>query len=563
MATLWTPTAHAADNTIVATVPADGSTVQSSPTSLLLTFASAVGRANTVEATCDGAVVTLGTPQLTPDGFSITVSVPTPMPKGTCAVAWRVSQPDGTPGGQGSFSFTIAADTVVTAPPTTVVSSGTTPTGGTTAPATGSPATDTGAASDTGSGTSGPLGLSRLLVSLGLAALFGALVLIAVAWPEGVEYILTVRFLRTACIVAVVGAFFTVVTLTAQVTGKGIGASLSPTAWGDLTESTRGLAALLRLLLTAACAWVVIRPERVIDPATQLPALALPGLAVATLGFSRVGGDLALVGAFVGILHALAMAVWLGGLLLLSRVVLAGPGDEDLVHATRGFARISTPAIVITVLTGAVQTFRLDRGALFQTGHGWVLLLKAAAVGAMVFVGLAARQFINARLTRADSMSAPMASRLRRAFGVEAMFGVVVLALTAWLLALTPGSLEATDTTSKGLGPALLINNPDQGAEVKVAFSQVVGPNAVRVEVVEPATGLSGLQVDFTPPPDSGAPGVILDVPLTTAGVAVLPLSQGLPLGAPGLWTITVRVGPTPLGSKSVLVVDTGSTTSG
>ena len=38
------------------------------------------------------------------------------------------------------------------------------------------------------------------------------------------------------------------------------------------------------------------------------------------------------------------MAVWFGGLILLARVVLAGPGEEDLVHAVRGFARISTPA---------------------------------------------------------------------------------------------------------------------------------------------------------------------------------------------------------------------------
>jgi hypothetical protein len=49
----------------------------------------------------------------------------------------------------------------------------------------------------------GPLGLARLVAALSLAVLFGALVLIVVAWPEGVEYILTVRFLRTVWAVAV------------------------------------------------------------------------------------------------------------------------------------------------------------------------------------------------------------------------------------------------------------------------------------------------------------------------------------------------------------------------
>jgi copper transport protein len=63
---------------------------------------------------------------------------------------------------------------------------------------------------------------------------------------------------------------------------------------------------------------VIIRPERVLDPQSQLIALGVPALAVATFGFSRSGGDLALVGYATGVLHALAMAVWLGGVVLLT-----------------------------------------------------------------------------------------------------------------------------------------------------------------------------------------------------------------------------------------------------
>ena len=75
------------------------------------------------------------------------------------------------------------------------------------------------------------------------------------------------------------------------------------------------------------------------------------------------------------------MAVWLGGLILLARVVLAGPGEEDLVHAVRGFARISTPALAITILTGFIQMYRLDWGEIFTSSHGRVLFLKSIAVG--------------------------------------------------------------------------------------------------------------------------------------------------------------------------------------
>ena len=169
---------------------------------------------------------------------------------------------------------------------------------------------------------------------------------------------------------------------------------------------------MIFVLLTG---WVVMRPERVIDPATQLPALALPGLAVATLGFSRSGGQLPFLGYAAGIAHALAMAVWLGGLILLARVVLAGPGEEDLVHAVRGFARISTPALTVTIFTGFIQMYRLDWGEIFTSSHGRVLFLKSIAVGAMVFLGVAARQFIKERVARVDAMTGQLAVRLRRA----------------------------------------------------------------------------------------------------------------------------------------------------
>ncbi len=401
------------------------------------------------------------------------------------------------------------------------------------------------------------MGLSRLLVWLGVAVLFGSLVLIATAWPEGVEYILTVRFLRSAWLLTLAFAIFNAACVAAQISGTSIGSSLSPTAWSSLTDTTPGIAALARVIFVLLTGWVVMRPERVIDPATQLPALALPGLAVATIGFSRAGGQLALLGYAVGIAHALAMAVWLGGLILLARVVLAGPGEEDLVHAVRGFARISTSALAITIFTGFIQMYRLDWGEIFTSSHGRVLFLKSIAVGAMVFLGVAARQFIKERVARVDAMTGQLAVRLRRAVGIEAAFGVLVLALTAWMLSLAPPKVAEAVDDAKDLGASLHITN--EVADVTVKFSAVVGPNAVRVEVAQPETGIAALAVDFSPPVDASVPGVTLNVPLTVAGVAELPLDQGLPLGSPGVWTVTVRFGDTPIGSKTVLLTDSST----
>ena len=542
------PTALA-DNSLVSSNPADNESLTASPMSMVFNFSEPLGGTNSVAVTCEGAPFSVGQTTVGPDGLTITVPVPNPMPKGTCSAAVSVSAPDGSPNGQFSVKFTITSDSVV--PATTLAPAGTVdPTATTVAGAvatTVAPA-GTGDSTDGTGGSGGPLGLARLVTNIGLAVLFGSLVLIATAWPEGVEYILTVRFLRTAWIVSLVGSVLTAVFLTANVTGKSIGASLNPLSWTDL-DSASGIAAIARVLLTAGCIWVVMRPERCIDQSTQLPALAAPLLAVATLGFTRTGGDLAAVGVIMGIGHALAMAVWFGGLALLTRVVLAGPGDDDLVHAVRGFSRISTPALLVTVVTGAVQTFRLDRGALFDTGHGRVLLLKAVAVGAMVFVGLATRQFVNAQLRRVDSLSAPLAGRLRRATGIEAVAGVVVLAITAWLLSFTPPNLvEAAPVGQYGYSAPMVADDLD----VTVRLTGVVGRNGLRIEVASPTTGLSNFTVTFIPPAETTAPTVLLTVPaeLAGAGVAVLDVAEGVPLEAPGVWTLAIKA-TTPTGEKT------------
>ena len=220
-------------------------------------------------------------------------------------------------------------------------------------------------------------------------------------------------------------------------------------------------------------------------------------------------------------------------MILLARVVLAGPGEEDLVHAVRGFARISTPALAVTIFTGFIQMYRLDWGEIFTSSHGRVLFLKSIAVGAMVFLGVAARQFIKERVARVDAMTGQLAVRLRRAVGIEAMCGVVVLALTAWMLSLSPSQRSRPRPTTPRASTATLQITNDV-ADVTVRFSAVVGPNAVRVEVDKPETGIAGLAVDFSPPAGTTVAGVTLNVPLTEAGVAVLAGRAGMPLGSPG-----------------------------
>ncbi len=545
---LWAPTAHA-EATVTAASPAPDSTVDASPTQIDITFSEQIGPLNSVGLTCGdaGTVVQLGTPTRLADGVSLSVPLVSVAPAGTCTVAWTATSADGQPNGAGSFSFTITGSGTATGSTIAGQTDGSTP-GTTTAPAQQDDTTETPVPDTSG----GPLALFRMLSNFGVAILFGSLVVIAIAWPEGIEYIITVRFLRSAWIATMVCTFFFVAAIAGAVSGKGFGAGVVPTAWGDLFETTSGKAAFLRLAFVAATSFAVLRPERIIDPSAQFPALVPPGLAVATVAFSRETFEMIDFGA--GVVHALAMALWFGGLVLLTRVVLAGPGEEDLVHAVRGFARISTPALWATVATGAIQMFRLDRGAL-GTSHGLMVIFKVLVVALMVLVAVAARQFITHRLSRVDVMTAPLAMRLRRALGIEAMLGVAVIGITGVLLTMAPPGLSPAPLPELDLGVVHVFRNEQLGVEASVAFSEKVGLNAVRIELITvPPTGITGLQVDFVPPEGAAVSGMTITVPITAPGAAELRKSSNFHLDVAGAWTVRVRTGDQIVASETVQV---------
>lgn len=556
VASMWAPSA-AADNTLASSNPALGSTVDSFSGPITLTFTQPLGTDNDITMTCDSNVVPLGDPTLQQDGVTLSIQLVAPAPKGSCAIAWVVTDVNLQPAGNGTVTFTVVNDPVAVETTVPVPTSSLAP--GETTPSTVPPITVPPGGTGGGSGetnSTGPLGLFRLISNFALAVLFGSLVVIVVAWPEGVEYVVTIRFLRSAWILAAVSTYLFAGAVGAQTTGGGLGGALSPGSLADLLDTGPGKAALLRLVFVLATGYVVTQPERAIDPASQLQALIPPGIAVVTMAFSRP--EFGFIDYAVGTVHALGISVWLGGLVLVTRVVLAGPGDEDLVQAVRGFSRIATPALVATVASGAIQFMRLDQGAL-GSAHGLLMIMKVLLVAGMVFVGVATRQFVTQRMNRVETMSAPLAARLRRALGMEASIGIVVMLLTAFLLALTPPGLGGAGS-NLDLGPQYRFQNTSIGFDMSVSFSQTIGPNDVRIEVLSvPSTGITGLAIDFIPPATSAVNGLTIhDIPLTGTGVAVLEKSDGFSLLAAGTWTIVVRIGDTEIRRQDVLVTDSG-----
>ncbi|MFK8023821.1 MAG: copper resistance CopC/CopD family protein [Ilumatobacter sp.] len=537
-------------NTVVNSAPENGSVLSVSPDAIVIIFADDLGSGSTISVDCDGEPVTLPATEVI-DDTTLQVEIPDPLPAGTCVARYRATDADGQETATGPITFVVQNDTA-TAP------TDTTDTGESTPAATVPVTTTADAGSDTGDADPEVIDLSiatdgdpaiwlfRLLSTLGIAVLFGGLILITAAWPEGVEYLVTIRFLRGAWILAVISTFILMALAAAAVTPNGGGGPFSPGTWADLLDAGwAGRALVIRMLLVAGSAWVAFRPDRAIDPATQLAALGVPGLAAAMIGVSRTSGDLVAVGVLMGIGHAVAMSVWVGGVVLLSRVVLAGPGDEDLVHAVRGFSRISTPAILITIITGLVQMIRLVGTDLFGSGYGRVVLLKTIVVAAMIFVAFSARQFVAQRMNRAHQLSVPLADRLRRAFGAETLFGLATLALSSWLLIWIPPGVDATPS----IDYAVSQEHSDAAdlLDARVRFTDDrVGQVGLEVLLRDPIDGLSGLTVVLTAPEGSPTIGAIRQpVPLQEPGYAVRTEALGLPLVVAGQWTVRVEANTT------------------
>ena len=147
----------------------------------------------------------------------------------------------------------------------------------------------------------------------------------------------------------------------------------------------------------------------------QVPAIIYLLAMMATYGLTRIGQNLSVATYIFGIFHAWSMGLWLGGLTLLARAALAGPGDRDLLDSVRYFAKISPLLIVLTVFTGLVQVYLVDGAAIFTSSHGRLNVLQLMVAALMIWLMLVFRNFAMTRLNREKRLTAKMAWRLRRA----------------------------------------------------------------------------------------------------------------------------------------------------
>lgn len=542
LGTLTLLTGHASaagDNTVESSTPAAGEVLTLAPTQIQLRFTQPVGGTEAVAQmglvlTCDSKITNLASPQLGSDGVTVSAALTQVLSNGNCKVDWTL--PDGS---AGSFTFTSNVQSTTTVPDS--VPNNPTPT------IPGLP----GEVVDTAPRLGGPVGLMRWFTFFLVSAVFGGIVFVRLTWPEGVEYPVTERYFRQIGVLAVLAMYLLVVLMAAREAETGIGSSFSPTSWGALLETTDGRAVVARFVFVIALVYMAWITERVLFETAGVITTVLLGLTALTYGFDRFAGRGALLGVALNTLHMGMIAVWVGSIAIIWRVVLHGPGSSDLVDALRGWARIATPLTVGVVVTGVAQVARIDGISLINSGHGRVMLLKCIIVAGMIFVSAAVRQFIVRGLQRTKSLNERAVYRLKKPVGVELSLSIVVLATSSWLMAMRPPYILLVDK-----GPRVdyaIVQELEGKDDFKVRVSITpgnVGANRVLIELFGPSR-IQNFTVKMTPE-NPNFSGYTINVPITRPGGALIDADAKYLLRAPGLWKLEVT-GVSTIGDLEVL----------
>jgi len=528
-------------NELISSNPQPNSTINVVPTQLQLIFrnkldaddAAALG----VLLRCNGVTVSLGAPVIAVDMQTVSTPLASLPPAGPCTVTWVINRNIGS---LGTFNFTLLVTTQTTAIPNSDDN--------TTATTVVGEVVTTGSTPEPRFGLL--LGLLRIAEYLFVICVFGGLLFIVLGWPEGFEYDTTQRFLRLAWIGATISLYLVVTLQAARASGDSFASSLNLFSWFGSLDTASGLILLLRFALVAGAAWLAFAPRRVLAPETQVPAILYLLAMMATYGLTRVGQNLSVLTYIFGIFHAWSIGLWLGGLALLARAALAGPGERDLLDAVRYFAKISGLLIVLTVFTGLVQVYLMDRAAIFTSSHGRLNVLQLIVVAVMVWIMLLFRNFAMTRLNREKRLTAKMAWRLRRAITAEILVGVLVLAITSWAVSMRPPQAVAkrAATVANYLYREELKN--DRFHVVLSLTPLTTGANAMRVELLAPKR-INNFEVRLVPQAE-GYAGINLIVPIKYPGAAVAPVDGGLTFPVAGVWNVEI-VGTTTTGDLTPL----------
>ncbi|MER7747953.1 copper resistance protein CopC [Streptomyces bacillaris] len=391
--------AHAA---LTGSDPQDGAVVATAPKEVTLTFSEAI-------AVGDGSIRVLDPsskradtgvePKDLSDGSTVRYGVELlpGLPDGTYTVAWQAISADSHPI-SGAFTFSIGApsETTVALP-----------------------------SEEVGGGAVGTVyGIARYIAYAGFILLVGGAAFVLGCWPRGA----TARPMQRLVVrgwITLTAATLAMLLLRNPYTGSGKFAdAFDLDGLQAVLDTKPGAALVSRLLLLGAAALFIAvlfgtyaRREDAVEKRDLTFGLAVGGGVVAagiaaTWAMSEHAstGIQAGIAMPVDVLHLLAVAAWLGGLVSLLVALYRTPdiGSE----AVRRFSRVAFASVLVLAATGIYQSWRQvgSWSALTGTRYGQLLIVKVALIVLLLAVAWFSRRWTG-RLTDAPvSAGASVAS---------------------------------------------------------------------------------------------------------------------------------------------------------
>jgi copper transport protein len=504
---------------LVSSSPVDGSRVNREPAQVRLTFDEEVGLISGAEQVISTTGLRADTGHVSQAGGGRTIVLPLKphLPRGTYSATWRVVSAD-THVVSGSITFGI----------------GVTPGAGAAAPPDHTRPLDVTA------------DVAQGLVYAGVVLLAGVLAAARLLWPWALTRRRVYRLAWTGWAALLAGSAAAFLLQGPRADNQGWGAVPRLHGAGTTLTSTFGQELLARAgLLILVIPLLARRARRGLRRPVEDAIRGLAGVAlltsVAVTGHEAVGSGVVLA-LPAAVLHLAAMAVWLGGLVLLGLVVLPGlrVGQHTLAEAR--LPRWSVTAyccVVVLAITGEYMASRQisPLAALWSTRYGVLLLIKTALVAVMLATAYLAQRLLASPPTPAETPTpdGPDVIRaVRRSVKIETAIAALVVAVTAVLVSEPPASGT--------YGPPVTVTAPLGPDHISVHISPTRrGPQAITIEVLNQAgapAGASSATASLSSPQVSALNLTLRkrtrDGSEWASRAAVAPL--------PGVWTLTINV---------------------
>jgi len=520
---------------LLSTTPAAGSVVRHSPPQVVLRFGEPVeidfGSIRVFDAV--GARVDLGgTHYASSDDSAVAIPLPH-LADGAYVVAWRVISADSHPV-HGAFVFSVGTSKGLAAASARALALANAP----------------------GSTTVGvAFWIVRVGAFAGLLCLVGIAAVALLASPEA----LTSRRIRrslwaswgllvamTLAGVAIQGPYAAALPLTDAVRPSLVREVLA-TRFGRVEE----LRAVLLVLAAVVLEWLTSARRAARPGALGVAACAVVGaglLATPGLAGHATTGSAIVAGFVLDLAHLGAASVWLGGLVVLTCLLVAGATNHAVVDvpvAARRISTLATIAVVVIVVSGTLQAVRqvgsLD--ALTAPTYGRLLLVKVGIVVVLIGLGARSRTLVRRRSdparTAGAAASVPHRTPLVRSLVAELFVAAAVLGVTAALVNAPPAREQFNQPYTQSFTTL--------GVQVNVILAPGVAgvDNALHIYVLSSSgrpRAVPEVEASFSYPADQLGP---IRIPLSIAGIGHY-RARHVTFLAAGTWVLAVTVRTTP-----------------